>query len=147
VRGVSLDSMELRTSRGVATVPAWRFDVGDGRAVLRDAVAEPGSTPAPAATPTNRSAPPEMVAAHDVTSVEGVELHYRLGVGACDQDVTPIVAERPNVVVVSGGVRHGTGTCTDQLLLSPVIASLSEPLGDRPVVDARNGTLVPLTTS
>ncbi|MEV0714575.1 hypothetical protein [Asanoa sp. NPDC050611] len=143
VRGVSLSSVEMRTSRGVATVPAWRFQLDDGRAVLRAAVADPSPVPSPAATPT-RAAPPGIVAAQGVTGVSGLEVHYQLGVGACDRDITPIVAERPDVVVVTGGVTRAEGECTDQLLIEPVSVTLAEPLGDRPVLDGLNGTLLPV---
>ncbi|MEV4539763.1 hypothetical protein AB0J82_38925 [Asanoa sp. NPDC049518] len=144
VSGVSLRTMEIRTSRGVATVPAWRFEIGDGRAVLRAAVADPAPLPSPAPTPTDRSAPAGMVAVQHVTGADGLDLHYSLGVGACDHDITPIVAEREHVVVVSGGVTRDDGVCTDQLIISPVTATLSEPLGDRPVLDGLNGTLLPI---
>ncbi|SNS94159.1 hypothetical protein SAMN05421812_102446 [Asanoa hainanensis] len=144
VSGVSLRTMELRTSRGVATVPAWRFDIGDGRGVLRAAVADPAPLPSPAATPTDRAVPSGMVAAQSVTGADGLNLHYSLGVGACDHDITPIVAERSHVVVVTGGVTRDDGTCTDQLIISPVTVSLREPLGDRPVLDGLNGTLLPV---
>jgi len=143
VTGVSLATAEVRTSRGLASAPAWRFDIGGGRAVLRVAVADPSPVPSPAPTPSNRPAPPEMVAAQDVTSVDGAILDYRLGVGACDEDITPIVVERVDVVVVSGGVHRSSGVCTDQLLIHPVSVTLEEPLGDRPVLDARNGTVLP----
>jgi hypothetical protein len=143
VRGASLASIEMRTSRGVATVPAWRFALDGGRAVLRAAVADPAPVPSPAATPT-RAAPPEMVAAQGITDVSGLEVHYQLGVGACDRDITPIVAERADVVVITGGVTRSAGECTDQLLIEPVSVTLTEPLGDRPVLDGRNGTLLPV---
>ncbi|GIF66155.1 hypothetical protein Ais01nite_41900 [Asanoa ishikariensis] len=144
VSGVSLSTMELRTSRGVATVPAWRFEIDGGRAVLHAAVADPAPLPSPAATPTNREVPAGMVAAQSVTGADNLDLHYSLGVGACDHDITPIVVERPHVVVVTGGVTRDDGTCTDQLVISPVTASLTEPLGDRPVLDGLNGTLLPM---
>jgi len=144
VSGVSLGTTEVRTSRGLATVPAWRFEIGGGRAVFRVAVANPAPAPSPVPTPANRPAPSELVAVQDVTSVKGKEVEYRLGVGACDHDITPVVVERPDVVVLAGGVRRGEGICTDQLLLEPVTVTLDEPLGDRPVLDARNGTLLTL---
>ncbi|GIF75317.1 hypothetical protein [Asanoa siamensis] len=143
VSGASLATMEMRTSRGVATVPAWRFEISGGRGVLRAAVEAVAASPAPAATP-NRAAPAEMVAAQGVTGVDGLELRYQLGVGACDRDITPVVVERPHVVVVAGGVRRDSGECTDQLLIEPVSWTLAEPLGDRPVLDGLNGTLLPL---
>ncbi|GIF45471.1 hypothetical protein DFJ67_0894 [Asanoa ferruginea] len=143
----SLTTMELRTSRGVATVPAWRFEISGNRAVLLAAVADPAPVPSPAATPANRAVPPDMVSTQGVTSVEGFTLRYRLGVGACDRDITPIVVERPTVVVVAGAVTHDSGACTDQLLIEPVSVTLTEPLGDRPVLDGLNGTVLPVGVS
>jgi hypothetical protein len=141
---VSLTTMDLRTSRGVATVPAWRFEIPGNRAVLRAAVADPAPVPAPAATPSNQAVPPDMVATQDVIAVQGFTVRYRLGVGACDRDITPIVVERPDVVAVTGAVTHDSGACTDQLLIEPVSVTLTEPLGDRPVIDGLNGTVLPV---
>ncbi|GAA1877954.1 hypothetical protein GCM10009687_52660 [Asanoa iriomotensis] len=143
VRGASLATIEMRTSRGVATVPAWRFQIDGGRAVLHAAVADPSPAPSAAATP-SRAAPPGMVAAQHVTGVDGLEVRYVLGVGACDREITPLVVERPHVVVVAGGVTRTDGVCTDQLLLEPVSVALTDPLGDRPVLDALTGALLPV---
>ncbi|MEV4622580.1 hypothetical protein AB0J74_28200 [Asanoa sp. NPDC049573] len=142
--GASLTTMEIRTSRGVATVPAWRFEISGGRAVIRDAVADPAPVPSPAATPADRKPPAEMVSTQDMTGVDGLTLRYRLGVGACDRDITPIVVERATAVVVTGAVTRTGETCTDQLLLEPVSVTLTEPLGDRPVLDGLNGTVLPV---
>jgi hypothetical protein len=145
VSGFALRTMEIRTSRGAATVPAWRFEIGGGRAVLRAAVASPAPTPSPAATPTNRAAPAEIRAVQGVTGADGLALHYLLGVGACDRDITPIVVERPHVVVVAGGAKVAGEVCTDQLVIEDVTVTLNEPLGDRPVLDGVNGTLLPIS--
>ncbi|MDG4820829.1 hypothetical protein O7635_03050 [Asanoa sp. WMMD1127] len=48
------------------------------------------------------------------------------------------------MVVVTGGVTRDGGECTDQLLIEPVSVTLTEPLGDRPVLDGLNGTLLPV---
>jgi hypothetical protein len=147
VTDATLGTTRLRTTRGTATVPAWRFRIqGTKAAVVRVAVAQPGvgEQPSPAATP-NRPPDPGLVAAQQLTRIDGATLDYTLGVGACDEDITPIVAERPDVVVVGGGVRRSAGVCTDQLLIEPVGVTLAEPLGDRPVLDALAGQPLILT--
>jgi hypothetical protein len=142
VTGATLDTTRVRTTRGVATVPAWRFTLdGTPATLVRVAVAPAavGPPPAPAPTPTNRPPAGELVAAQHLTGVAGARLAYALGVGACDERIEPIVAERPDVVVVGGSVRRAAGVCTEQLLLHEVEVSLAEPLGDRPVFDALTG--------
>jgi hypothetical protein len=72
--------------------------------------------------------------------VDGNRLTYRLGVGACDTGITPLLLERDDVVVVGGGVTRSTGLCTAQLKLEPVTVTLKAPLGARPVLDVVTGT-------
>ena len=51
------------------------------------------------------------MAAQNLAAVDGARLTVRLGVGACDSGITPLVRERPDVVVVGGGVTRATGEC------------------------------------
>lgn len=144
VTGVELGTVALRTSRGEAQVPAWLFSIEEVDGTVARVAVDPsaaGELPDPVA-PANPPAT-DLVSAQDLTGVDGTTLHYRLGVGACDVDITPLVREAEDVVVVGGGVTRSPGVCTEQLVIKPVSVTLDAPLGDRPVLDAVTGQ--PLT--
>jgi len=103
-------------------------------AVAPSVIAPLPEGPSPAGTPAA-----DLVAAQGPTVVDEAKLSYRLGIGACDTGVTPLVWEAPDVVVVGGGVTRGTGACTLQLVLKPVTVTLAAPVGTRPVLDALTG--------
>ncbi|MDG4833061.1 hypothetical protein O7627_27695 [Solwaraspora sp. WMMD1047] len=146
VTAIELGSTTLRTSRGEATVPAWLFTIEElGAQVARVAVEPSAVTAVPEPSPPAETAEPELVAAQDLTAVDGAELTYRLGVGACDENITPLVQERDDVVLVGGAVTRSSEVCTDQLLIEPVTVTLDEPLGERPVLDALTGQVLILT--
>ncbi|MET8253210.1 hypothetical protein [Micromonospora sp. NPDC005197] len=144
VTGVTLGAVPVRTSRGEAQVPAWLFTVEElATPVAQLAVAPTAVTPVPPAPTPTQPLPEGLVAAQDMVAVDGARLTVRLGVGACDTDITPVVSERPDVVVVGGAVTRSTGVCTDVLKLEPVTVTLAAPLGARPVLDVFTGA--PLT--
>ncbi|KKK04495.1 hypothetical protein [Micromonospora sp. HK10] len=144
VTGVKLGSAPVRTSRGQATVPAWLFTVEGLRTpVARLAVAKPAIGAVPAAVDPGRPLAAGLVTAQDLDTVDGARLDYRVGVGACDTGITPLVLERDDVVVVGAGVIPPTGPCTMQLVMKPVSVTLKAPLGGRAVLDVARGT--PLT--
>ncbi|MEU4337235.1 hypothetical protein AB0F59_21765 [Micromonospora lupini] len=144
VTGVTLGAVPVRTSRGEAQVPAWLFTVEElATPVAQLAVAPTAVTPVPSAPTPTEPLPEGLVAAQDIVAVDGARLTLRLGVGACDTGITPVVRELPDVVVVGGQVTRSTGVCTDQLKLEPVSVTLAAPLGARPVLDVFTGA--PLT--
>jgi hypothetical protein len=147
VIGVTLGQTKLRTSRGEATVPAWLFTVaGLNEPIARVAVAPAKVAPLPSPSVPPNSYQPGLVTAQDLVSVDGAKITYRLGVGACDTDIRPLVHETDTVVVVGGRVTPPTsGVCTNQLKLEPVTVTLDAPLGSRPVVDWANGNALPVT--
>ncbi|SCG40699.1 hypothetical protein [Micromonospora inositola] len=141
VTAVRLGAAPVRTSRGVADVPAWLFTVAELKApVARLAVAPSAVTAVPEGVAPTRPAPDGVVGTQDLAApAEGARLTYRLGVGACDTGITPLVLERDDVVVVGGGVTRSTGACTDQLIIHPVTVTLRASLGVRPVLDVLTG--------
>ncbi|MER7460044.1 hypothetical protein [Micromonospora sp. NPDC126480] len=147
VTAVELGDVPVRTSRGEARVPAWIFTVDELSArVARLAVAPTAVGAAPEPSAPAAPAPDTVVGAQDLRAVDGATLTVRLGIGACDTDVTPLVYERDDVVVVGGGVTRSTGVCTEQLVLEPVTVRLAAPLGDRPALDVLTGVPLRLTT-
>ncbi|HEU4425770.1 MAG TPA: hypothetical protein VFR67_24805 [Pilimelia sp.] len=146
VTGATLGTVKLRTTRGEATVPAWLFTVRElGAVVARVAVAPSAVGARPTLQLPDTTHTPGLVTAQDLQEVDGANLTYRLGVGACDKNITPLVAEYDDVVVVGGAVTPPEGGCTDQLLLHPVTVTLKEPLGSQPVLDALTGQVLTLT--
>ncbi|MET7877864.1 hypothetical protein ACPXB1_02710 [Micromonospora sp. DT68] len=140
VTGVTLGAVPVRTSRGEAQVPAWLFAVDElATPVARLAVAPTAVTPVPEATAPALPLAEGLVAAQDLVAVDGVRLTVRLGVGACDTGITPLVRERPDVVVVGGAVTRPSGVCPDMLKFEPVTVTLTAPLGARPVLDVATG--------
>ncbi|MGC4805051.1 hypothetical protein [Micromonospora sp. DT233] len=151
VTAVRLGTAPVRTSRGMAQVPAWVFTVAELTAPVARLAVAPGAVtavprgtaptgPVPDTAAPTGPVPDAVVGAQDVQAVNGAELTFRIGVGACDTAITPLVREDDKVVVVGGGVTRATGICTDQLLIKPVTATLQRPLGDRPVLDVATGT-------
>lgn len=146
VTRVELGTTTLRTSRGEATVPAWLFTVDELRApIARVAVASAAVTAVPTAPEPATQLATGLVSAQDLTKAEGTQLGFRLGVGACDHDIKPLVQEFDDVVVIGGSVRSDEGPCTMQLVLHPVEATLEQPLGTRVVLDAGTGQPLTLT--
>ncbi|MGR6317414.1 hypothetical protein Q2K19_05880 [Micromonospora soli] len=144
VTGVTLGSAPVRTSRGQAEVPAWLFTVEGMRVpVARLAVAAGAIGAVPEGVGTDRPLTDGVVSVQSLDGVDGTRLDYRVGVGACDTGVTPLVLERDDVVVLGAGVTRSTGPCTLQLVLKPVSVTLKAPLGDRAVLDVAGVT--PLT--
>ncbi|MFD6712686.1 hypothetical protein AMK25_00080 [Micromonospora sp. TSRI0369] len=144
VTEVRLGSAPVLTSRGRAEVPAWLFTVDElAVPVARIAVAPRVTGRAPGGAVPAQPLPAGLVSAQQLRAVEGNRIDYVLGVGACDGPPTPLVLERPDVVVIGGAVVTSTGTCTAQLVLKPVSVTLDAPLGGRAVLDAASGA--PLT--
>ncbi|MEV1288652.1 hypothetical protein [Micromonospora sp. NPDC049679] len=147
VTGVKLGSATVRTSRGDASVPAWLFTIEELKApIARLAVAPAAIAPMPTASAPAPQLPEGFVSAQDLTGVDGAKLSYRLGVGACDKEIEPLVQESDDVIVVGGAVSRSDQPCTMQLLLHPVTVTLDRPLGARPVLDAGSGQPLLLTT-
>lgn len=147
VTGVTLGTAEIRTSRGVAAVPAWLFTVDElTTPVARLAVAPRAVTAVPEPTAPPRTVPAGVAGADQLRRVDGTRLTYTVSLGACDGDPTALVRESDDVVVVGGGVVQGTGECIALAVLKPVTVTLAAPLGTRPVLDVATGRVLTLTT-
>lgn len=141
VTGATLGTVPLRTSRGDATVPAWLFAVrGVSSPIARIAVA-PASTapvPSPSLAPPSAGAT-TMKAAQSLARVAGTAIDLRLGVGACDEQITPLVHETETLIVVGGTAVSTAEMCTEQLVIHPATVTLAAPAGERPILDALTG--------
>ncbi|WP_433495097.1 hypothetical protein ACQP26_05330 [Micromonospora sp. CA-248089] len=140
VTGVRLGTAPVWTSRGRAEVPAWLFTVDElAVPVARVAVAPRVTGRVPGGAVPGTPLPAGLVSAQQLRAVEGNRIDYLLGVGACDGPPTPLVLERPDVVVIGGAVVSPTGPCTMQLVMKPVSVTLAAPVGGRVVLDAGSG--------
>ncbi|MEU4470217.1 hypothetical protein [Micromonospora sp. NPDC023888] len=140
VTGVTFGAVPVRTSRGEAQVPAWLFTIRElATPVARLAVAPTAVTRPPESTGPARPLADGLVGAQNLQAVDGARMTVGLGVGACDTGITPLVWERPDVVVVGGSITRGTGICPAVLKLEPVDVTLAAPLGARPVLDVATG--------
>jgi hypothetical protein len=135
VTGVKLGTVQVRTSRGAATVPAWLFTVDEIAGPLARVAVAPAAIstlPPPSPAPVGSG----LAGATDITKVDGATLTYRLFTGACDKDVTPLVYEADDIVVIGGHVgSSGEGPCVAMAVMKPVTVTLAAPLGDRVVLD------------
>lgn len=139
VTDATLGTVTVRTSRGDAEVPAWLFTIAELTGpIARLAVDASAVTPVPE-FPVPDGDSSWLVPAHDLTVVDDRKVTYRLGVGACDSDIRPLVFENNDAVVVAGTARSSEEPCTMQLVLEPVTVVLAAPLGARPVLDAVTG--------
>lgn len=145
VTGAQLGKAPLRTSRGVATVPVWLFTLeGLPAPVGRVAVPDTAITPLPTPSVPAWQAAEPLAGAQDLIAVNGSEIDFRLGVGACDTDIKGLVWEDSEVVVVGGSfaVPPPNQACTAQLVLHPVKVTTESPVGSRLIIDALTGAPV-----
>jgi hypothetical protein len=144
VTGATLGTASLRTSRGLAEVPAWRFTVAELRGpVLRVAVA-PGAVTAPPSPAAPPPAVPEGLApASGVTLAGHTTLTFAVGTGECQDDPRGLRYETGDAVVVAGAAdspdRGGQEECGLAMALNQVSVTLDRPLGARVVLDAMTG--------
>ncbi|MER6946738.1 hypothetical protein ABT294_22160 [Nonomuraea sp. NPDC000554] len=136
--GATFTTMRLMTVRGMATVPAWRLTFSnlpgpiDRVAVDRDAVR------------TVKDAVGEHTSGDqgitDFTVLHDRTLLVSYGYGSCSGealDVSLRVREEPDVVVLALDVPdRSTGVCAGTGQLGQDVIRLTEPLGDRVVLDA-----------
>lgn len=134
---------QVRTSRGVAQVPVWKFTIeGIKNPVARVAVSPDVIKPLPSSPSVpewDRDA--ALVSAQDLVAVKDSLIEFRLGVGACDKDITGLVWESDQVVVIGGSITPPGPemACTAQLVLHPVQVSTAKPVGGRVILDAITG--------
>ncbi len=140
VTGLRLATTTVLTSRGEATVPAWRLSIdGLDAPVYRVAAAPAGITQVPAAPAADRPHQPELRSAQNLVSVHGRTVTFRLGLGMCDKNVEVWVYQAAQAVVVGGTAQQPAGICADALKLQPETVTLSGPIGGRAILDAVTG--------
>ena len=150
-------TLDVRTSRGTASVPAWAFTLKGVSAPVIQAALPPGSyaTPDTYGTPAENLRPlgTAFVGGGSVQpSADGWTLTVGLGGSPCDSAWGGLVAEVGGVVVV-GGWMHDPNPdqpCAAMLVLREAAVRLAAPLGARVVLDAATGrpaTLEPVSAA
>jgi hypothetical protein len=146
VTAVRPATMDIATSRGTASVPAWSFTLqGVSTPVIQAALPSAsyatlnsGGLPAEKLRPLGAS----FVGGATVTpSADGRTLTVGLPGGSCETTWGGLVSEVGGVVVVGGWMYNPTPdqACAGVLLLRKVTVHLAAPLGDRVVLDAATG--------
>lgn len=132
----------VRTSRGLAQVPVWKFTVeGIKNPLARVAVSPEVTKPLPTPSIPEWDRDAALVSAQDLVEVKDSLIEFRLGVGACDKDITGLVWESDQAVVIGGKVTPPGPemACTAQLMLHPVQVNTAKPIGERVILDAITG--------
>jgi len=135
-------TVAIRTTRGRAIAPAWRYTVaGLAQPLMVVAIAPSAMTSLPDVTLPDHRAPYGVVSAMNLLSSRGDVVAFTIGIGACDKDPRGLVRETPELVVVGGSVTPSDAgaPCTAQLLLQPVEVQTKQPVGMRAIVDALSG--------
>jgi hypothetical protein len=121
-------------------------------AELPEPVAQVAVAPAAVSTAPHPAVPamaPELAAAREVTLTDEGSLAYQIGIGACHQNPRGLSYETDDVVVI-GGVADppaGDEPCIGSLALPVVDVALERALGDRVLLDAGTGRVLPLTAA
>jgi hypothetical protein len=144
VTGASIGTMTVATSRGMATVPAWKFTVEQLRVpMLRIAVAASAISqlPTPQMEPDMTLTAVEAVDAadgsHDPSTAKQIRLHFTGG--ACDKTRLGLVHERADAIVVGVDIAQKPGACIAIGVIAQVDVTLNTPVGDRVILDANSG--------
>ncbi len=145
VTAARLSQARVTTDRGGATVPAWELTVrGLARHPLVVATAPDVLAPAPrpSAPPGLGDSPGGLMSVGLLRAVHGATLDVTIFHGECEVDPRVNVVEAHDLVVVGGSYDEPpAGTvCTGVGLMTPATVRLSQPLGNRPVIDVVSGT-------
>jgi hypothetical protein len=143
VTGVQPGAFTVNTSRGPASVPAWRFTVAElgwqasEVAVAQSAlVAIPGPGPIPVAGMNTPG-----VGGLAAVSADGRTLTLTISTGACDTAWGAYSYESARTVVVGSWQRAPTsgGACVLSAAFRTARVTLTRPLGTRVVLDVASG--------
>jgi hypothetical protein len=153
ITGARLSTVQIKTTHGPATVPGWEYTLqGTAVKVTRAAVA-PSASVTVAPEPWDPDKPFLLPVESATTTVEGRQLTVFF-TGApdpaskpCGEDYSAEAVESDNAVVVLISWRaHGPGeSCPGVGARRSAIADLARPLGERAVLEARQGTPVSVT--
>jgi hypothetical protein len=139
-------ALEVATSRGRASVPAWSFTLRGVSTPVIQAALPPGSyvTPDTYGTPAEKLGPLGsgfVGAATATVSADGRTLTLGLPGSPCDTTWGGLVTETGGAIVVGGWMRNPDPgqACAAVLVLRSATVRLAAPVGDRVILDAAAG--------
>ncbi|MCG5220364.1 hypothetical protein [Streptosporangium sp. KLBMP 9127] len=138
VIGTELGEVSLKTSRGTARVPAWKFTVEGVEQKKVHVAVDPSAV---TALPERVQPGIEEVMAFDLVAGKPGELLLRYGYGACDTVHGARAYETDQLVVVDVDEKYsGSGEpCPAILKTAMITVTLARPLGNRLVLDSGTG--------
>lgn len=154
VTGARLSTMEVQTSRGMATVPAWEYSLRGTAVKITYPAAEPGAGVTVSPPPWDPyNAPAGLSIDGASVSADGLRLTVTF-TGApkpasepCGADYTARVVESAHAVVVIVDMHPHAPNETCTMIGAPrtAQATLDKPLAQRVVLEVRQGLPVPVS--
>ncbi|WP_134002651.1 hypothetical protein [Kribbella sp. VKM Ac-2566] len=147
ITGGSLKTVDVDTSAGRATVPAWSFTAkGLSRPIVALAVSAAVLQPLvdPAPLPGLAELDRNLLPVGRLTKVDGNSLTFNLHHGKCDPNLTAHVVEFEDMVIIGGSHSPLKGGCVDVGLSTPATLTLTAPLGDRAIISSSTGARLSL---
>jgi hypothetical protein len=148
IGGVTLTTMQVQTTRGPATVPAYRFSfVGKSVQALQAAVAPPTVPP----LPTNGQFDPPIASATLAADRQTLTVHFsgaqKPASEPCGVDYSAFAVESDQAVaVIVTSKPHGKGElCNGSGADRTAVVQLKAPLAARAVLEIARGTAIRVT--
>lgn len=140
VAGVRLGAVDVRTNRGVVTLPAWLFTVDELPAPIARVAVDPAAFGSLPANEIGSWEGTPVSGVNNLRAVDSKAIEFVIGIGACSSDPAGLVHESADAVVLGGWARKtDPGPCIGSLALVPVTVTLAQPLGARALLDAVSG--------
>ncbi|RZT15452.1 hypothetical protein EV649_6241 [Kribbella sp. VKM Ac-2569] len=147
ITGGALKTVDVDTSAGRATVPAWSFTAkGLSRPIVALAVSAAVLKPLvdPAPLPGLAKLDPNLLTVGRLTRADDNTLTFNLHHGKCDPDLRAHVVELEDMVIIGGSHSPLQGGCVDVGLSTTATVTLTAPLGDRAIIRADTGARLTL---
>ncbi|MGA6173892.1 hypothetical protein ACPEIF_27020 [Streptomyces sp. NPDC012600] len=144
VTGAELGEMNVATTRGLATVPAWLFTLDGYSSPLKQAAVAPSASPRPPIRPAD-DIPGHPIHQFVQTAADGSSVTVVALQDACEGAPVVEALETRGSVVLSAPVqdRKKSGNCTKRAALRQVTVKLMQPMENRLLLDALTGEPVP----
>ncbi|MFF5372588.1 hypothetical protein [Streptomyces sp. NPDC013187] len=141
-----LGTTTIVTSRGNATVPAWLFTLESYDTPLKRVAVTPSKLPKPPIGQARQGATGGLrsIARLAGTAADGRSISVKATHGSCDDGPIVKALETDESVVLYASIKGAeSGTCPADMIEQNVRVELSQPLGDRLLLDALTGRPVP----
>ncbi|MFJ7334566.1 hypothetical protein ACIQUU_15120 [Streptomyces sp. NPDC101116] len=146
VTGARLGTTTIATSRGNATVPAWLFTLENYDTPLKRVAVTPSKLPEPPIEQARQGTTGGLrsIARLAGTAADGRSVTVRATHGSCDDGPVVKALETEESVVLYASIKGAeSGPCSADMTEQNVRVKLSQPLGDRLLLDALTGRPVP----